>query len=104
MSSVTNSTTQLFYTYIKQRYNNVKCIGFSATPNIDVEPFKNIITSYTILDAIKDGVIVHPKIYWLSSYEEINYKHAHHYIIPLLNKMPYKKIIVWCGMIKHAKS
>ena len=33
--SISNNTTQEFYKYIIGKNNNVKCIGFSATPNLE---------------------------------------------------------------------
>jgi hypothetical protein len=100
--SIVNKTTRQFYEYMIQQSNPPKCIGFSATPNQTYEPYKKIISSYSIYDAFLDGVVVPPKIKWFSSDDIINYEE----IVCLIKKeieiseLPYKKIIVWCGMIE----
>jgi hypothetical protein len=99
--SILNKTTQQFYSYIKIKNPNIKCIGFSATPHLEIKPFDNIISSYSIYDAFKDKIIVPPKIVWYSCKEEISYDEIIICIQKLLNDstLVYKKIIVWCGMI-----
>ena len=96
---VTNNTTQEFYNYIINFNKNIKCIGFSATPTIYTKPFGNILSQYSILDALKDKVIVPPKIN-CSSQDVINYESIPYFYIL---KMPYRKIIVWCGLISHTE-
>jgi len=99
--SIVNKTTRQFYEHMLQQSHTPKCIGFSATPNQTYEPYKNIISSYSIYDAFLDGVVVPPKIKWFSSDDIINYDE----IVCLIkqqieiSELPYKKIIVWCGMI-----
>ena len=103
--TIVNKTTREFYDFILKKIEEnpiPKCIGFSATPNLDYEPYKNIISSYSIYDAFIDNVIVSPKIKWFTCDDIINYEE----IIILLkremdnSKLVYKKIIVWCGMIE----
>ena len=40
-----NNTTKKFYDYMIDKYKEIRCIGFSATPSL-VEPYKNIISNY----------------------------------------------------------
>jgi hypothetical protein len=100
--SIINKTTRQFYDFILKQPFPPKCIGFSATPNQNYEPYKNIISSYSIYDAFLDGVVVPPKIKWFSCDEIINYDE----IVCLIkeqieiSELPYKKIIIWCGMIE----
>ena len=99
--TIVNKSTKDFYEFILSKHPSLKCIGFSATPHLDLEPYKKIITSYSIYDAFLDNVIVPPKIMWFSCDDILSYKE----IIVLLNEqilkaeLIYKKIIIWCGMI-----
>jgi hypothetical protein len=99
--TIINKTTRLFYEYILEK-PIIKCIGFSATPNLSYKPFDKIITSYSIYDAFVDNVIVPPKIKWFSCDDILHYNE----IVILIKKqidnsnLPYKKIIIWCGMIE----
>ena len=99
--TIVNKTTRDYYEYILSRQIIPKCIGFSATPNLSYDPYKNIITSYSIYDAFIDKVIVPPKIKWHSCDDMLEYPEIIHLIkIEIDNsKLPYRKIIVWCGMI-----
>ena len=96
--SISNKTTQLFYEYIQNKFNS-KCIGFSATPNLDYEPYKNIISSYSIYDAYLDDVIVPPKIIWYSSQYNIDIIKMIELVKNEIHKLVYKKIVIWCGLI-----
>lgn len=100
--SIVNSTTQKFYNYILQEENPPKCIGFSATPNLEHKPYDNIITSYSIYDAFLDNVIVPPKIKWFSCDDILHYEEIAKLIKLEVDapKIIYKKVIVWCGMIE----
>ena len=99
--TIVNKSTRDFYDFILNHCNIPKCIGFSATPNLEYEPYKNIITSYSIYDAFIDDVIVPPKIKWFTCDDIIEYEE----IISLIKKeidnsdLLYRKIIIWCGMI-----
>ena len=103
--TIVNKTTRQFYDYLLDENNNtnikVKCIGFSATPNQSYDPFKKIITSYSIYDAFIDNVIVPPKIKWFSCDDIIDYNEIIYLIKKQIDdsKLIYKKIIIWCGMI-----
>ena len=66
--SVLNKSTQNFYEYVLMNWS-CNCIGFSATPHTEIEPFTGILTSYTIYDAFKDNIILPPKIYCLEAKE-----------------------------------
>jgi superfamily II DNA or RNA helicase len=99
--TIINKSTKEFYEYILSKDKLVKCIGFSATPSLMQEPYKKIITSYSIYDAFLENVIVPPKILWFSCDDILDYEE----IIVLLKEqivkaeLVYKKIIIWCGMI-----
>ena len=73
--SIKNKTTQNFYNYILENQTECKkvsCIGFSATPDLNIYPFNKIISNYTIYDAFCDDVIVPPHIHWLKSNKKLN--------------------------------
>jgi hypothetical protein len=100
--TIINKTTRQFYEHMLQYSIQPKCIGFSATPNQTYEPYKNIISSYSIYDAFVDGVIVPPKIKWFSCDDDIIHYEEIVYLVKQqieITKLPYKKIIVWCGMV-----
>ena len=98
--SIENKTTSEFYKWIEYTSNDTRIIGFSATPEI-IKPLDNILTSYHIYDAFKDKVILPPKIVWIKSEENITQNNAIKAIKNEIYKLPYKKIIVWCGMIEE---
>ena len=99
--SITNKTTQKFYEYILNKYKNISCLGFSATPNLEIRPYDNIISSYSIYDAYCDNVILKPKIKWLKSNKILDNTELMYYCKWEIEKLYYKKIIIWCGMIKY---
>ena len=102
--SIENKTTQEFYKWLDEHQQKLgklkRVIGFSATPEI-ISPLDKIITKYSIYDAFQDKVILPPKILWLKGEKEIKLEH----LIPILQeeikKLPYQKIIIWCGMIEE---
>jgi len=100
--TIVNKTTREFYEHMLSQAIVPKCIGFSATPNLTYEPYKEIITSYSIYDAFLDGVIVPPKIQWFTSDDKLEYDEIGHLVKTQIDvsNLPYKKIIVWCGMIE----
>jgi type I site-specific restriction endonuclease len=99
--TIVNKTTRDFYDYILNKNIKLKCIGFSATPNLNYEPYKNIISSYSIYDGFIDNVIVPPKIKWFTCDDILHYDEIFYLIKKEIEQsdLPYKKIIVWCGMI-----
>ena len=99
--SIVNKTTQEFYNYMLKKNEEIKCLGFSATPNLTCEPYKNIISSYSIYDAYIDNVILKPNIKWIKSDKKLNDLEILSYCKWEINKLYYKKVIVWCGMIKY---
>ena len=99
--SISNNTTKKFYNFILNKKSKVKCIGFSATPNLDFNPFDNILSNYTIYDAYCDKVIVPPKINWIKSEHKLDNNDIIMISKKLIDKLPFKKIIIWCGMIDH---
>lgn len=96
--SVTNTTTQAFYTHMLAKTPPPKCIGFSATPTTTHEPFKHVLSKYTIYDACQDETIVPPKIAWLNA-PLTGTALRDLCATTLFKALPYKKILVWCGMI-----
>ena len=98
--SITNKTTQKFYNYILVKQPNIKCIGFSATPNLNYKPYDKIISKYTIYDAFLDNVIVPPKIKFIKSKQILNDCDFLKICKTQIKNLYYKKIIVWCGIIK----
>ena len=101
--SIVNNSTQDYYKYILEKYPNIKVLGFSATPNTNFEPFTNILSSYSIYNAFIDDVIVQPVIHWFKSDETMNQQIIIQNVKKLIDNMPYKKVIIWCGMIKSCK-
>jgi superfamily II DNA or RNA helicase len=106
--SIINKSTKLFYNYILNMPNNeIKCIGFSATPPFEIDsnnkPFIKILSSYSIYDAFLDNIIVPPKIKWITTDEKLSDIDNVLIIKDLINTtdLIYKKIIVWCGMINY---
>lgn len=100
--SAINKSTKKFYSYILTKNPNCKCIGFSATPNIQLYPFDNILSSYSIYDAYCDNIIVAPKIVWINKNEPLEQIDIIDTIKSEIIHLPYKKIIVWCGMIHYS--
>lgn len=100
--SALNKTSSKFYEYVIEKFQT-RCIGFTATPcATQCFPFQKILSSYTIYDAVRDKIIVPPKIEWIGSHPQATQKDN---LIPLVKEriceLPFKKIIVWCGMIEH---
>jgi len=99
--TIVNQSTKLFYEYIQERSISTNIIGFSATPPILKPPFENILSTFSIYDGIKSGIIVPPQIEWIKSLNPFNEKELINIIEYSINKLYYKKIIVWCGMIQE---
>jgi len=99
--TIVNQSTRDFYNFMLEKNPMIKCIGFSATPCLDYKPFHKIISSYSIYDAFVDNVIVPPKIVWIKSMNCLmNKLELGKTIRMLIKELPYKKIIVWCGLIE----
>lgn len=100
--SIVNETTRKFYDYMLTCKEIPRCIGFSATPTLEHNPYKKIISSYSIYDAFVDKVIVQPKIKWFTCDDILSQVEILLLIKNLINdkNIHYKKIIVWCGMIE----
>ena len=97
--SIKNKTTREFYQYITEKNKSISCIGFSATPYLEIKPFDKIITEYTIYDAFCDDIIVPPKISWVSNEGKLSDIDFIKICEEKITDLPYKKIIVWCGII-----
>ena len=102
--SIENKTTQKFYSWLENvnKLNNIdlRIIGFSATPEL-IYPLQNIISTYSIYDGFLDKVILPPKIIWIKSDKTILKNDLIEIMKQEIDKLPYKKIIVWCGIIKE---
>lgn len=98
--SINNETTQNFYNYM--RIINYKVIGLSATP-LRIYPFEKILHTYTLYDALINKDLVQPKIIWLTKETSLNNIEIIHEINIIIKELPYKKIVVWCGLIKECK-
>ena len=111
--SITNNSTQDFYTWLFKKNNaDAKCIGFSATPSFDdkikINPFSDILSKFTIYNGcIENDVILKPVIerFDVSSDKSISLTQHElaQCIIQRIIDQPYKKIIVWAGMIHFCK-
>jgi len=97
--SIENKTTTDFYKWIDE-YKKSKVIGFSATPEYKY-PLDHILTKYSMYDAFLDKVIVPPKIVWIKSENDPTTIDLVSMIKYEVNKLNYKKIIVWCGIIEE---
>ena len=97
--SISNKTTQKFYKWILKSTPNISCIGLSATPNISIHPYKNILSKYSIYNSFCDNIILPCKICWITSQSVLTYNNLFILFINLIKGLPYKKIIIWCGMI-----
>ena len=97
--SIKNKTTSDFYKYIQTLMPNIKIIGLSATPLIK-EPFLKIINHYTLYDALCAKSIVNPKIIWFTKEETLTQMDIINQVKYLIESLYYKKIVVWCGLIK----
>jgi hypothetical protein len=105
--SITNRTTQEFYTHIQRLNPDVRCLGFSATPTLTHAPYNTILSRYTIYDACNDGVIVPPRIIWFKTHNgtgTVDSVTLRKLCWKLFQSLPYQKIIVWCGMIQLCES
>lgn len=98
--TIENKSSQQFYQWLTKTHPECQVIGFSATPE-RIYPLDNILSQYSIYDGFKDEVILPPKIIWLKCEKEVKNKHLHQLILPEIEKLPYQKIIVWCGMIQE---
>jgi len=101
--SIVNSTTREFYNFALTKWINLSCIGFSATPVLEHVPFKRLLSQYSIYNGVIDKVILPPKIHWLKSEAQLGYDDALIVLQEQLKSLPYKKILVWCGMIQHCE-
>lgn len=101
--SISNQTTQDFYQFVQQKWPNASCIGFSATPLLTHEPFTQILSSYTMYDGIVDHVILPPKIVWVKTDSFLTHECLIDIIKTQIEGLPYKKLVLWCGMIEACK-
>jgi hypothetical protein len=101
--SIGNATTKAFYAWLKHHSPTTRIIGFSATPRLE-EPFTQLLSQYSIYDAVQDGVIVPPHISWITSATEVTSERIREVVEHTLPTLPYQKLIVWCGMMEECKA
>ena len=99
--SIKNKSTKSFYDFIKN--NNCNIIGLSATPYY-VYPFTDLIHSYTLYDAIINKDLVNPEIFWFTKEEKLSINEIIKEIDTIITNLPYKKIVVWCGLISECNT
>ena len=46
--SIKNTTTREFYNYVLNKNKDLKCVGFSATPCLEYQPFNKILMNIHI--------------------------------------------------------
>lgn len=98
--TVKNKTTQAFYSWIIERYPTIKCIGFSATPYLEIEPYKKLLSKFSIYQGYSNDVILPPRIIWYKSETILNISEIADLVKQKISDLPYKKILVWCGIIE----
>lgn len=98
--SIENKTTQNFYKWLFNKVDEPKVIGFSATPEI-LKPLDNLLSKYSIYQAFIDKVVLPPKIVWIKSRRKSEFIDVIEIIKKEISQLPYKKIIVWCGIIEE---
>jgi superfamily II DNA or RNA helicase len=122
-------SANIFYNVLADiKYNKgINIIGFSATPLRDKaednvksifcksmdqnrNQYVNIISTYDVMDAIKDNIILPPSITIMEINKTCNKKIGKNnkgltknMINKILPVLPYKKIIGWCGTIIRMK-
>ncbi len=113
--SIVNKSTQEFYKWLLGNNNTAsRCIGFSATPcfddSIDINPFSEIISKFTIYNAcIENNIILKPVIERFDISDTNNksisltQQEVAECIIQRIIDQPYKKLVVWAGMIHFCK-
>ncbi len=103
--SISNRTTREFYAWAlgpRSTFPLPKCIGFSATPNLKHKPFTHVLSHYSIYDAYVEKMIVPPRIQWLKSETVLSFFEIGPIVAKQIQCLPYKKLVVWCGLIEHA--
>ena len=113
--SVVNNSTQEFYKWLHYTNNTeARCIGFSATPcfddSIKINPFTNVISKFTIYNAcIESDIILKPVIERFEMSQKhtksvsLSHEEVAQCILMRISKQPYKKLVVWAGMINFCK-
>lgn len=100
--TIQNKTTREFYQWILKKWTECRCIGFTATPNHQISPYNHLLSTYSILQAYLDKVIVNPYIVWIKSKVNLDNISMAYVIKYLMGKhLVYHKVVVWCGMIEY---
>uniref|UniRef100_A0A6C0DYV3 Helicase ATP-binding domain-containing protein n=1 Tax=viral metagenome TaxID=1070528 RepID=A0A6C0DYV3_9ZZZZ len=120
--NITGEKTYEMLEYFSKK--DTKIIGLSATPIRNIKSAKNydklrnifpddnndinILSNYDNIKAITNGDILNIEIFLFSTkikndnkYSDENINSCIDCIIKVLSKMFYKKMILWCGTIKH---
>jgi len=100
--TIQNKTTSEFYKWIQNKWEDCRCIGFTATPNHQIVPYNTLLSKYSILQSYLDKVIVNPHIVWIKSKVNLDNLSMAYIIKYLMGKhLVYHKVVVWCGMIEY---
>ena len=99
--SIINKTTKEFYQWISEKHSNARCLGFSATPHLEIAPFTKVLSKFSMYDAFCDDIIVPPKIEWWKTNRILSFDEIGSLVQKRIESLPYQKIIVWCGLIEH---
>lgn len=101
--SIINKTTKEFYQWIQNTHPNTRIIGFSATPHLELDPFKKVLTQFSIYDAFTQDIIVPPKVEWWKTNRILSFDEIGNLVKKRIDtiQLPFQKLIVWCGMIEH---
>ena len=100
--TIENKSSGDFYNWLINTNKKLKIehrvIGFSATPE-KIYPLDKILSRYSIYNGFKDSVILPPKIVWIKSDKRLLDRDIIELSKKEIKKLPYKKIIIWCGII-----
>jgi len=97
--TISNKSSQEFYQFIHSHFPKTICIGFSATPRLDIPPFNKLLSKFSIFDAVSNNIILPPKVIWFKSSHIISQLDILLNIKEIIKPQPYKKILVWSGLI-----
>ena len=99
-------TTRAFYSWLRDHSPKCRVLGLSATPPSTASApdprLSNILTRYSIYDAVRDNVIVPLKIAWSAKHIRCDDPtQVCGLILQIAISNGHRKIIVWAGTIRH---